>query len=1032
MALERGTRLGPYEITDRVGAGGMGEVYRAHDPRLGRDVAIKVLPQDLTRDPDRLRRFEIEARAAAALNHPNILAVYDIGEDDETPFVVSELLEGQTLRRALLEGPVPLRRVLDYARQISAGLSAAHSRGIVHRDLKPENIFLTTDGRVKILDFGLAKVTAAASGQELVTTLIHGPSTRMGAVLGTVGYMAPEQATGKPLDFRCDQFAFGIVLYELLSGRRTFERSTSVEELAAIIRDEPRPLADLNPEVPLPLQWLIARCLAKDPLDRYESTRDLVRDLDTMATHLAASPVRAAAPEPASLPVPRTALIGRDAEVEKGSQLLLRDRVRLVTFTGAAGTGKTRLALQLAADLKTHFPAGVFFAGLSATIDPTLVANAVAQAFGVRPTAQTSIVLALRDRIQQLTAPALLVLDNFEHLISAGPFVAELVASNAPLKILVTSREPLRVSEEHEFPVLPLARPDPTRSAPEMLAKNPAVMLFIERATASKPDFSLTGDNARAIAEICNRLDGLPLAIELAAARVKTLPPNAMLGRLQSRLQILTGGARDLPARQQTLRGAIAWSHDLLTEPEQRLFRRLSVFVGGCTFEATEAVSDVRRDLGIDVIDGIDSLVNKSLLQLSEQPDGEARLTTMETIREYGLEQLAERGEEALVRKAHAAYYLVLAEEAATNIEGSDQPIWLDRLDRDLDNIRAALDWLTKTENVEWGLRLGAGLLRYWELRELFAEGRERLDSLLRVPGAAQPSSARAKAVFASGVLGSGQRDFEATEQLFKESCEIYRSLGETRGVTIALNALANTRTHLGDHLGAQQLFEEAAALSEEIGDRLMLARALSNQASMLKEQRAYDEAQRRHQESMTLFRELGDETGVAWSLHHQADIARELGDRAQARMLYERALAGFESLADPWSAGTLRIDLASLALDEGNLASALERLREAVDDFRQLGGHKRGLARALEGYARAAAAQGRADRAMRLAGAAAALRRLVGTPLLATEQQLLLVHLQSAHDQLTASERSRVWMAGCTMTMEEAIEFAVENQGSG
>jgi predicted ATPase len=359
--------------------------------------------------------------------------------------------------------------------------------------------------------------------------------------------------------------------------------------------------------------------------------------------------------EATMLPMAATPLIGRDTDVVKAKQIVLRDSARLVTFTGPGGIGKTRLALQVAQELKEQFTGGVHFANLATIADPNLVPQVVAQACGVRSSAQSPPLDAIAEHLLQSGKPTLLLLDSFEHLLGAVPFVVDLLKVAAPLKILVTSREPLRLSSEHEVPVAPLPRPDAERTTSlESLAANPAVLLFVERAQAAKPAFALTSENARAIGEICNRLDGLPLAIELAAARVKTLPPSALLGRMGTRLQILTGGARDLPARQQTLRGAIAWSHDLLGEAEQRLFRRVSVFIGGCTFEAAEAVADTKRDLGVDIIDGIESLVHKSLLQLIESEDDEARLAMMETVREYGFERLVESGEEDAVRKAHA------------------------------------------------------------------------------------------------------------------------------------------------------------------------------------------------------------------------------------------------------------------------------------------------------------------------------------------------------------------------------------------
>jgi predicted ATPase/serine/threonine protein kinase len=1030
MPYDRGSRIGPYEIIGLLGAGGMGEVYRGRDPRLGRDVAVKVLTGDFAADSDRLRRFEAEARAAAALSHPNILAVYDVGSEGGVPYLVSEFLEGQTLRTALDIGPIPFRRVLDIARQISSGLTAAHTRGITHRDIKPDNIFITLDGRVKILDFGVAKRTSPlepADGH--APTVADNTLTAAGMVVGTVGYMSPEQATGRDVDYRCDQFAFGILIYEMLSGRRAFARDTHIEELAAIIRDDPPPLAEIRPEAPLPLQWLLNRCLAKNPAERYESTRDLHRDLETLATHIlqSQSPMPAKVQEATTLPMATTPLIGRDTDVVKAKQIVLRDSARLVTFTGPGGIGKTRLAMQVAHELKEQFNGGVHFANLATIADPNLVPQVVAQACGFRSSAQSPPLEAIAEHVMQSGKPTLLLLDSFEHLLGAVPFVVDLLKIAAPLKIVVTSREPLRLSSEHEVPVAPLSRPDAERTTSlESLAVNPAVMLFVERAQAAKPAFTLTSENARAIGEICNRLDGLPLAIELAAARVKTLPPSALLGRMETRLQILTGGARDLPARQQTLRGAIAWSHDLLGEAEQRLFRRISVFIGGCTFEAAEAVADTKRDLGVDIIDGIESLVHKSLLQLIESHDDEARLAMMETVREYGFERLVESGEEKAARKAHAAYYLVLAEEAANAIEGADQPIWIDRLDRDRGNLRAALDWLTRTGNAEWGLRLASALLRYWELRELFVEGRRRLSALLALPGAAASTPLRAKGLFAAGALAAGQRDYRHQMPLFQESLQIYREQGDRQGMGIAMNAIAIALKDQGDVAEARRIFEEISLIWMDLGDNLLHARALSNLASILKEQGDIVAALARYDEALGIFRQLGDDQGVAWTLRHQGDIARDQCDFELGESLYLQSLAVFRNLADEWSAGSLLTDLGGLALSHGEVSRGIDFFRQATDAFQQHGGHRRGLARVLEGFALAASLDGDAQRAIRLAGAAAALRNALGTPLTPAEQRQVTSGLEIAHAQLSPAARSQAWGEGWTMTLDQAIEFGL------
>src|SRR5437660_3956489 len=429
----------------------------------------------------------------------------------------------------------------------------------------------------------------------------------------------------------------------------------------------------------------------------------------------------------------------------------------------------------------------------------------------------------------------LLLLDNFEHLVQAAPTVAELLATGPNLKIMVTSRAALHVYGEHEFPVPPLALPD-SRSVPsvQVLLQCPAVALFVHRATAASPDFELSRENAPAVTEICTRLDGLPLAIELAAARVKVLSPSSMLTRLASRLQLLTGGARDLPTRQQTLRGAIDWSYDLLNAAEQKLFRRLSVFVGGCNLEGVEAVCDTKSDLDLDLLDGMASMVDKSLLQQVEPAKGESRFVMLETIREYALEKLETSGEEALTKRAHAAYCLVLAEEQATEQSGAEGAEWLERFTFEHDNFRAGLEWLTETGDAEWGLRLGTALFRFWEMREYLAEGRDRLDKLLKLAGAAAPTKARARALFAAGVLADEQGDYASADTLIQASLEIARELKDKQGIAVSLNALAVQARDRGDIAAARSLLEESLVLWRESGDRRAVARSLSNLANVL------------------------------------------------------------------------------------------------------------------------------------------------------------------------------------------------------
>ncbi len=422
------------------------------------------------------------------------------------------------------------------------------------------------------------------------------------------------------------------------------------------------------------------------------------------------------------LPVPRTSLIGREQQVAEATELLRRGNVRLLSITGPGGAGKTRLAVALAAAVAARFTGGVQFVSLASITNPDLVVTALAGALDIQQVAGRTIPQLIGDQLQH-AGPFLLLLDNFEQVLPAATVVAETLEACPALKVVVTSRSRLRIYGEQEFPVTPLAQ-------------SSAMELFVQRAAAVWPDFAITSENAIAVREICSRLDGLPLAIELAAARTRLLPPGAILDRLQSRLQLLTGGALDLPERQQTLRKTIDWSHDLLNEAERKLFRRLSVFVGGCTLEAAEAVCNTSRDLGIDLVEGLSSLVDKNLVQRVDRAEAQPRFAMLETIREYALERLIDGGEESAARRAHAAYCLVLAEEGNPELSSADRARWLSQCDVEIDNLRFALDWLFQTRDLDWGLRLCVALFRFWDMREHLVEGRARLETVLRLAGA--------------------------------------------------------------------------------------------------------------------------------------------------------------------------------------------------------------------------------------------------------------------------------------------------------
>jgi len=1024
-----GRQIGSYQLSSLLGRGGMGEVYRAYDTKLRREVAIKVLPDALAADPDLLRRLEREARLLAALNHPHIAAIYGLEEAEGVRALVLELVEGPTLADRLATGPLEVDEALRISCQIVDALEATHEKGIVHRDLKPANIKVTGSvagrGTVKLLDFGLAMQAVSSDAETMAT---RSRLTASGYIVGTVGYMSPEQVRGEEVDPRSDQFSLGAILFEMVTGQAVFERKSLGEALAAVLRDDPPPLRRLNPSVPAPLQQIVDRCLAKERDDRYRSTHDLARDLVTLRDRLLPSRLAVAPTGRPPLPVSRTPLLGRESDLAAARALLMREEVRLVTFTGTGGTGKTRLALQVAADVGPAFGGGVYFVALASINDPALVAPTIAQALGAREIGKRDPAEVVKETLSAAGEPTLLLLDNFEQVLDSAPLLTDLLEGCAHLKVLVTSQAVLRVYGEHDFEVPPLEVPSRvTRLSLAELARYPAVALFLQRATAVKPDFALAAENASAVAEICTRLDGLPLAIELAAARVRMLPPRAILQRLESRFELLTGGARDLPARQQTLRATVEWSYGLLTADEQQLFRRLAVFVNGCTLEAVEAVCNARGDLAADMLDLTESLVGKSLVQQMQPPDGETRFMMLETIRDYAGQQLASSADEAVTERAHAAYCLVLAEEGAAEITPRERAAWLERCDLECDNFRAALEWAMRTGAVEWGLRLGAAVYPFWLAREQYTEGRERLDALLKLPTAPEALRARARALHAAGdleAIGGEEAYYVAARARYEESLAISRALGDPAGTISELNALAAVEFFQGHLNAARALFEECLRVSREAGIERAVAQALSNLAGI----EAGGDLRRARdlfEQALEIFLRLRDTAGVAWLQSRLGDLERQQGDATTARAWYERALATFEGLRDRKAIARTMVDLAALAYDQGDDRTAHMVLARALTAFRDLG-HRGGVARALDGFATFAAGRGQAERALHLAGAADAIRHSVGASFkIQSEKETFARELDQARQALGDGALAAE-MEGWAMTMEAAIEYAL------
>lgn len=637
-------------------------------------------------------------------------------------------------------------------------------------------------------------------------------------------------------------------------------------------------------------------------------------------------PLKTLDARPHNLQTQPTPLIGREREVEQVCTQIRREQVRLLTLTGPGGTGKTRLALQIAADLLDDYKDGVYFVALAPLSDPSLVVSTIAQALGVKESGGRSILQSLQDYLREKSL--LLALDNFEQVTAAAPQVAELLANCSTLNVLVTSRIPLHVRGEHEFPVPPLALPNIKHlPALDVLSQYAAVELFIQRAQAVKPDFAVNNDNAPAVAEICVRLDGLPLAIELAAVRVKILSPQAMLVRLEEPLKLLTGGARDLSARQQTLRGAIAWSYDLLDGNEKRLFRRLAVFVGGFTLEAAAAVCDANGDLQIDVLEGIADLVDENLLRQEPSHDDEPRFFMLETIREYALERLTESGGKEECQQRHLDFFLGFAERGEIELCGAQQLNWLDRLETEYDNLRAALDWSTQDEGtIQLGLRLAGAMSRFWSIRGHFTEGRERLLHLLESPGASSRTAERAKALSGSGSLLSFSNQIEAQRlalRCLEESVAIWRELGDKRGLALALTYLSLVTYRRVDRPAALALAEESVALAQESDEKWLSALSMAHLGHLTFWQGDLLRGRSLTERSIATYRQIGDRAGLAFALDTLGWLLFNGGDATAGRKLIEESLALNRELGDDWWAAEKLEDLAGMAFLQGDYSSA-------------------------------------------------------------------------------------------------------------
>ncbi len=740
----------------------------------------------------------------------------------------------------------------------------------------------------------------------------------------------------------------------------------------------------------------------------------------------ASAPTReAAAPETKRiiLPLQRTPLVDRIDQSEKAQSWLSRPEVGLVTLTGPGGAGKTHLALHIATQMQAQFADGVVFVPLAPLTDAALLAATIATTLGLRESSGQSIaeslIEALRDK--QL----LLVLDNFEQVVKGAPLISQLLESCSRLKILVTSRRKLRVRGEKELPISPLEVPPETgRISVERLGQYAAVDLFVQRAQDAKPSFAITATTAQAIAQICRRLDGLPLAIELAAARIKVLPPKALLAHLDRALPLLSGGARDLPARQQTMKGAIAWSYDLLDEPEKTLLRRMAVFVGGCTLEAAEAICNADGDLDLDVLEGTETLVDSSLLTQDESDEDEARFRMLGTIREYALERLEESGEAATLQRRHAEYYLALVEEAEPHLTSAERWEWLARLDAEHDNVRAALEWSGAAKEGETLCRLVGGLGWFWFLRGYLSEGRTWAETALKLAASDDRSIRRAKVLHWAAGMAFAQGDYRSARAPVEESVAIFRELGDKRELGLTLIILGLVLAGLAEGDAASSALQESIDIFRgEARDPWGEAFALYCLGDLTRNMGDLVAARKAYEESLASFQDQDDQWGRAVLLHALGMIEDAVQDFLAARALFIASEALFREMGDRWDLARVLVALERVAVHVGDYQRALALCEESLNLSRDLG-NKNGMLRSLEGMASIALAQDDAERAARLLGTVDAISRSIGR----ASPEPLIAEVKA---KLEEAAFAAAWLLGMTQTLEEAAFYATGESSS-
>ena len=972
-----------YRIERELGRGGMATVYLADDLKHGRKVALKVMHPEMAAriGPDRfLREIEIVAR----LSHPHILPLFDSGAEAGQFYYVMPYVTGESLRvRIERERHLPMEDALRLAREIAGALGHAHAQGLVHRDVKPENVLLS-DGIALVADFGIARVTSPDSGRD--TQVSTQAVTSLGLTLGTPLYMAPEQATGEgTLDGRADQYSLACVLYELLTGQPPFVAPSAAALLLKHAKDPVPPLRGTRPDLPEALERALEKALAKAPGDRHASMARFAEALALAATGARTptpAPERKASVVPTNLPQQRTSFVGRTRELAECARLM--GETRLLTLTGVGGCGKTRLGLRLAESLLESHPDGVYWVDLAPMTEAARFVQTLASTLNVQEEVGRTLLESVAADLA--SKRVLLVLDNCEHLLSVtGETVDALLGATTQLRIVLTSREGLGVPGEHVFALRSLSVPSAAQQNDlHAIEECEAVKLFVDRARQAVPNFVLAEAAAPAVAEICRRLDGMPLAIELAAARIKMLTVEQVRARLDDRFRLLTGGSKALP-RHQTLRATIQWSYDQLDEDEQGAFRAMAVFAGGWTLPDAVAVAGEDAD-EFEVLDLLTRLADKSLVVVDREGGaGEARYSMLETVRQFALELLNQSPERDAVRDRHLDRFIAFAEEFERLRTGGAAVAFGPLMDRELENVLAAHVWCGEArDGALRDLRLVKGLRRYWVDR---------------------------------GLLDLGKR-------IFNEALERASGLRDTREYSHLLAGLSDVYYFRGEYAESASAGREALAIGRALGDRATVLSALDAASCAVYALGEADEARVLCEEFVELAREQGESRWLMGSLTYLSEIRRASGDLAGALELYDELLPKSRDA----SAASLSITYSNMSMIHTALGNARELMTTLLraGDCAEAAASRRISTAFLETAASAAEFFGRPELAARFYGASEQQMARSGAQREPADAAFHLPIQERLKAALGAGEYARLQAAGREPSLEAVFAEAL------